>query len=88
MPPSTNSDGAPITVSDPNQVANIAEPATTSGNFLPATTKSAVLFTLREAQNPTSKVASRYIAIKNNNMCRLNFFWPPSSKWRPLPDGK
>jgi hypothetical protein len=51
-----NSDEAPITVSEPNQVANSAQAAMKSGSCLPATAKSAAVLTRREAHQPKATV--------------------------------
>jgi hypothetical protein len=49
-PPFKNSDEAPKTVSDPNQVANKADELKKSGRLLPANMKSPEFFTRLEAQ--------------------------------------
>ncbi len=49
-PPFKNSDEAPKTVSDPNQMAKSAAELKANGKLLPANIKSPVFLTLREAQ--------------------------------------
>jgi hypothetical protein len=67
-PPFINSEEAPKTVSDPNQVANKAAALSIIGKLLPANIKSPDDFTLLEAQAPTKMVKARYkmIEIKSN----------------------
>ena len=49
-PPFKNSDDAPKTVSEPNQVANSADELKSMGRLRPASMKSLEVFTLRDAQ--------------------------------------
>ena len=77
-PCSVNSAEAPRMVSDPNQVANNAEAATTSGNLLPASTKSRVFLTRRDAHQPTASGKSIMCAYK---LCKVEFrYWGMQSK--------
>lgn len=50
-------------LSDPNQVANVADAANVKGNFLPANTKSVVDLTFLEAHKPMAKFSKRYKII-------------------------
>ena len=60
----TNIAGAPMIVSDPNQVANVTDAARNSGNRRPASTKSCDVVTRRAAHAPTAILESRYREIK------------------------
>ena len=51
-------------VSEPNQVANVADAASISGSRLPASTKSAVVDILRDAQRPIPKFKSKYTIME------------------------
>jgi hypothetical protein len=54
-----NSEEAPKTVSDPNQVANSADELSTKGKLRPASIKSPEVFTLRAAQYPIKTVSAK-----------------------------
>lgn len=72
IPCSTNSEDAPIIVSDPNQVANNPEATTNVGILLPAMAKSSDVCTFREAYHPTKMVTNRYKTIKINNIYSID----------------
>ena len=59
-PPCTNFAGMPITVSAPNQVANVVVTTMTNGRLRPAIAKSAVFLMRVPAQTPMPSVPSRY----------------------------
>lgn len=62
-----NSEDAPSTVSEPNQVANKAEVLNKSGSLRPARIKSFAFLTIPEAKNPMVRVNKRYRITKRSS---------------------
>ena len=63
-PPCTNLAGMPITVSAPNQVANVVVMTMTSGSVRPASEKSVVVLIRVPAHMPRPSVPTRYSTTK------------------------
>jgi len=63
-PPCTNLAGMPITVSAPNQVANVVVTTMISGRLRPAMAKSLVFLMRVPAHTPMPSVPTRYSTTK------------------------